>query len=87
MNDRILLRDLRFYGYHGVHPEEQRLGQPFAVDLEAELDLRRAGQRDDLSDTVSYSALSCGRWSKESHGNSWKQSPKRSLAACSEVGA
>ena len=55
--DRIILTGMQFYGFHGVNPEERRLGQPFVVDLEAELDLRPAGVSDDLADTVSYAHL------------------------------
>ncbi len=57
MADRILLEGLQFYGYHGVHPEERRLGQRFAVDLEVELDLAPAALRDALEETVNYGAL------------------------------
>lgn len=55
--DRILLKGASFYGYHGVHPEENRLGQRFIVDIEAHCDLRHAGESDDLEKTVSYSDL------------------------------
>mgnify|MGYP005842386967 FL=1 len=55
--DAILLQGLVFYGYHGVHPEEQQLGQRFVVDLEAHTDLRPAGISDDPARTVSYSDL------------------------------
>ena len=55
--DRIILRGMQFYGFHGVNPEERRLGQPFIVDLEAELDLAIAGESDRLQDTVSYTHL------------------------------
>jgi 7,8-dihydroneopterin aldolase/epimerase/oxygenase len=55
--DHVLLRGLSFYGYHGVHPEETRLGQRFHLDIEAEIDLRAAGSRDDLHLTVNYSEL------------------------------
>jgi dihydroneopterin aldolase len=54
MTDRILLRDLAFFGYHGVKPEEKTLGQRFLVDLELCLDLQPAGRSDDLSLTVDY---------------------------------
>ena len=57
MTDRIMLDGMRFYGYHGVNPEERTLGQPYIVDLTAELDLRPAGQSDRLEDTVSYSHI------------------------------
>ena len=53
--DEILLEGMRFYGYHGVNPEEQSLGQRFVVDLAISADLRAAGQSDDLSLTISYS--------------------------------
>ena len=54
--DEILLEGMRFYGYHGVHPEEQRLGQRFTVDVALAVSLRRAGEDDDVEATVSYSA-------------------------------
>lgn len=52
--DRILVQDMVFYGYHGVNPEEKTLGQRFIVDLEISRDLQRAGQTDDLNQTLSY---------------------------------
>jgi 7,8-dihydroneopterin aldolase/epimerase/oxygenase len=55
--DEILLEGMRFYAYHGVNPEEQALGQRFAVDVVLVVDLRRAGQSDELAHTVSYSAV------------------------------
>ena len=57
MTDRILLRDLRFFGFHGVLPEEAVLGQRFRVDITAELDLSEAGRNDDLTKTVHYGEL------------------------------
>ena len=42
--DRIILEGMQFYSYHGGSPEERSMGQPFEVDLEAELDLRRRRQ-------------------------------------------
>ena len=57
MSDRIILQGMRFYGYHGVNPEEKVLGQTYLVDLEAELDLSRPGRTDNLEDTVSYTHI------------------------------
>src|SRR5690242_3237839 len=57
MVDRIRLNDMVFYGYHGVLPEEQKLGQRFVVSVEMRLDLRAAGAADDLTKTVNYSAV------------------------------
>lgn len=56
VSDEILLEGMRFYGYHGVHPEERRLGQRFVVDVALAVSLRGAGETDDLAQTVSYSA-------------------------------
>jgi dihydroneopterin aldolase len=55
--DEILLEGMRFYAYHGANPEEQTLGQRFTVDVVLAVDLRRAGQSDELANTVSYSAV------------------------------
>jgi dihydroneopterin aldolase len=57
MTDRIIVKDLVVFAYHGVHPEEQRLGQRFEVDLSCAMDLREAAKRDVEGATVSYSSL------------------------------
>ena len=48
---------MRFYGYHGVYAEENKLGQRFNVDVAIELDLRKAGVTDDLNYTVNYAEV------------------------------
>lgn len=53
--DKIKLNGLRFYGHHGFHAEETRLGQSFVVSLIMEVDLAKAGQTDDLEQTIDYS--------------------------------
>uniref|UniRef100_A0ABL6WF27 dihydroneopterin aldolase n=1 Tax=Cannabis sativa TaxID=3483 RepID=A0ABL6WF27_CANSA len=55
--DKLILRGLMFHGYHGVKPEENKLGQKFLVDIDAWLDLRSAGASDNLSDTISYTDI------------------------------
>lgn len=55
--DMISLRGMLFFAYHGARPEERTLGQRFAVDLDVHLDLRPAGQSDNVRDTVNYSEL------------------------------
>lgn len=52
--DKIRLKGMRFFGYHGVYPEENKLGQQYIVDLTMVLDLSAAGRTDDLEQTVSY---------------------------------
>ena len=56
-DDRIILKGMQFYGFHGVNTEEKALGQSYVVDLVAELDLSRPGATDHLADTVSYTHL------------------------------
>jgi dihydroneopterin aldolase len=55
--DRILLHGIQFYGYHGVHEEERRLGQRFLVDVELRLDLAGVEAGDDVALTVDYSQV------------------------------
>lgn len=57
MTDAIQIRGLRVMGVHGVLPEEQKRPQPFEVDLDLAVDLRKAGVSDDLEDTVDYGVL------------------------------
>jgi len=55
--DRILVHRIAVFAYHGVHPEEERLGQRFYVSLECSLDLSEAGRTDDWHRTVCYARL------------------------------
>ena len=57
MSDRVILKDLQVFARHGVLPEETRLGQRFAVDVVAYLDLRPAGASDDYAKTICYDAM------------------------------
>ena len=57
MTDRILLSRIAVYAYHGLHPEEEKLGQRFYVSLDCRLDLRPASTSDDWKKTVSYDRL------------------------------
>ena len=56
-SDRIILKGMRFYGYHGVNSEEKALGQSYVVDLEADVDLTVPGATDRLEDTISYTLI------------------------------
>ena len=57
MVDKIYVNEMAFYGYHGVYPEENRLGQRFLVDLVVEADLQQAGKTDHLEDSINYGEL------------------------------
>ena len=57
MSDRIVVKDLQVVAYHGVLAEEAALGQRFALDIQAYLDLAPAGRADDLRRTISYAHI------------------------------
>lgn len=55
--DKMTLKGMRFFGYHGVFPEENKLGQQYIVGLELHLDLSEAARTDDLTYTVNYAEI------------------------------
>ena len=57
MMDRINIKDLKVYAYHGVFPEETAIGQDFLISAALFLDLRSAGNTDDLAKTIDYSEI------------------------------
>lgn len=52
--DCIQLTGIRCYGYTGYLQEEQVLGQWFEVDLTLWLDVAKAGESDEIADTLDY---------------------------------
>lgn len=57
MTDHIRLTRIGVFAYHGVHEEEQRLGQRFYVSLDCALDLSAVGVSDDLKEGIDYGTL------------------------------
>jgi dihydroneopterin aldolase len=55
--DRIIVRNLALFAFHGVFEGEREIGQRFYLDLMVETDLRPAAQSDAVQDTVDYGAL------------------------------
>lgn len=55
--DRIIIKGMEFYGYHGALSAEQELGQRFLIDVEMYCDLTAAGCHDELAETIDYSAV------------------------------
>ncbi len=56
--DKILIKGLETFGYHGVYEEEAFLGQKFIIDVVLYLDTRQAGKNDDLEASVDYGEAS-----------------------------
>ena len=53
----ICLRNVRFYAFHGVMPQERRVGADFLVNLRVGYPLEKAMQSDEVGDTLNYAAL------------------------------
>lgn len=52
--DKIQIRGLKVFAWHGVGLEEKKKGQLFVLDVDMECDLKKAGNTDALGDTVNY---------------------------------
>ena len=57
MTQKIRIRGLRVYGYHGVLEHERSEGQYFIVDATITVDSERAAATDDIANTVSYAEI------------------------------
>jgi dihydroneopterin aldolase len=55
--DKITLKNMKFYSYHGVLDFEKKDGQYFFIDAEIYFDTSKAGVSDNLEDTVDYSKV------------------------------
>jgi 7,8-dihydroneopterin aldolase/epimerase/oxygenase len=55
--DKIIIKNMRFFAYHGVLDKEKANGQDFIIDAELSLDLKKPGNTDDLNDTADYSTV------------------------------
>ncbi len=55
--DRIYIQDLLARCIVGLNPDEREAEQDVLINLTLWADLRRAGQSDDVADTVDYSQL------------------------------
>lgn len=55
MELKIHLKDVRLYGFHGVHPLENKVGLEFVIDLS--IDVKSSKQKLELSDTIDYETV------------------------------
>lgn len=55
--DKIIVKGLKLFAYHGVNPEEKVDGQNFVLDITAELDTKKAQYSDNVDDTLSYAKI------------------------------
>jgi dihydroneopterin aldolase len=57
VRDKIILKGIRFHGYHGTSESERQVGQKYEVDAELICSLAAAGCTDDLGQTVDYAEV------------------------------
>lgn len=57
MTARIELDEMRFYAYHGVDPQETKVGNRFTVQVGLTLPVPPAVETDCLEDTIDYAAV------------------------------
>ena len=57
MSDKISILGISGFGYHGVLESERKNGQDFSVDIVLKLDLRNAGESDNLAHTINYAEV------------------------------
>ncbi len=55
--EKIIIKGLKLFAYHGVNPEEKVDGQNFVLDITATLNADKAKQTDNVDDTVSYAKI------------------------------
>lgn len=55
--DKIIIKGLKIFAYHGVNPEEKVDGQTFIIDAECSTDLMIPCASDRVEDTVSYAKI------------------------------
>lgn len=54
---KINLYDMIFYGHHGVHPEERKLGQRFIVNFSFRTDDKLDQSISSIDDTIDYTQV------------------------------
>jgi len=52
--DKIIVKNIKAYGYHGALTEENILGQNFYADITLYKSLKKAGETDELDESISY---------------------------------
>ncbi len=55
--DKIIIKGLNFFAYHGVNPEEKEQGQNFIFDIVLHVNINEACRSDNVEDTVSYAKV------------------------------
>ncbi|NLK63061.1 MAG: dihydroneopterin aldolase [Fusobacteria bacterium] len=57
MSDKIIIKNMKIYGFHGVLEEEKKLGQNYFIDVIITKSLKKACLSDNLNDSIDYSKI------------------------------
>lgn len=57
MVDKISLKNIQIFAYHGVFEEEQKLGQKFIISVDLFANLSKIGTTDSLDDGLCYAKV------------------------------
>jgi len=55
--DKVFIREMVVDTIIGIYPHERTNKQPVVINIEIDCDLRKAGETDDLNDTVNYKEI------------------------------
>lgn len=53
----ITLHEMHCYAYHGVAPQETKVGNDYVIYLRIKTDLSQAGASDEVEETINYAHL------------------------------
>ena len=55
--DKITIKNLKIFAFHGVNAEEKENGQNFYIDIDYYVDISKPCLNDNIDDTVSYAKV------------------------------
>lgn len=53
----VHLKGMKFYAFHGILPQENKVGAEYTLDLSLKTDFAGAAESDELEGTVSYASV------------------------------
>jgi dihydroneopterin aldolase len=57
MSSHIFLENIVFHAYHGILPQERKIGNAYILDLRLKVDITHAVETDELTSTVNYAEV------------------------------
>ena len=57
VSSHVFLENVRFHAFHGVLPQERKVGNDYSVSVSIEYDFSGAMTSDDVNDTLNYAEV------------------------------